>query len=213
VLLETTDTRREFDLDVRQRLQPTEGYIGQLVLLALHDIRIARVILQHSEIELGNDGAAGTIPDAELGFDQAPPGHLFHQSEIFENLERGSVGGGRPRAVIDTGLRFEKPNLQSLPRERERRHHADRAATRNDDGPFGLHIRSRVRGVKSCRRPRGVAYAETAMLTRPRNSLPVAWLTCDGNLSAKADGLARLFPAANSHAAFCHQLLARQVPS
>ena len=195
VLLETTDARREFDLDVRQHLQPTEGYIGQLVLLALHDIRKARVILQHSEIEFGDDGAAGTIPDAELGFDQAPPGHLFHQSEIFENLERGGVGGGRPRAVIDTGLRFEKPNLQSLPGERERRHHADRAATRNDDGTFGLHIRSRVRGVKSCRRPRGVAYAETAMLTRPRNSLPVAWLTCDGNLAVKADDLARLFPA------------------
>ena len=194
VLLETTDARREFDLDVRQHLQPTEGYIGQLVLLALHDIGKARVMLQYSEIELGDDGAAGTIPDAELGFDQTPPGHLFHQSEIFQNLERGSVGGGGARAVIDTGLRFEKPNLQSLPGERERRHHADRAATRNDDGTFGLHIRSRVRGVKSCRRPRRVAYAETAMLTRPRNSLPVAWLTCDGNLAAKADDLAGLFP-------------------
>src|SRR3954452_16867762 len=133
-LLETTDARRELDLDVRQHLQPTEGYIGELVLLALHDIRKARVMLQYSEIELGNDGAAGTIPDAELGFDQTPPGHLFHQSEIFQNLEGGSVGGGGARAVIDTSLGFEKPNLQSLPGERERRHHADRAATRNDDG-------------------------------------------------------------------------------
>src|SRR6185436_19289719 len=178
-----------------QRSQPIEGNIGQLVLLALHDIGIARVVLQHSEIEFGDDGAANTIPDAEFGFDQTTPGHLFHQTEIVQYLERGGVGGRRTRTVVDPGLRFEKVNVQSLPGERQRRHHADRAATRNDDGTLGLHTRSRVRGVSSCRRSRGVAYAETAMLTRPRNSLPVAWLTCDGNLAVKVDDLARLCPA------------------
>ena len=86
-----------------------------------------------------------------LRFDQAAPGHLFHQTKIFQYLEGGSVRGRRPRAVVDTGLRFEQPNVQALPGERECGHHADRAAACNDDRTFRLHIRSRVHAVSSCR--------------------------------------------------------------
>src|SRR5262249_8504562 len=49
--------------------------VSELMLLALHDMRIARLVPQQAEIELGNNFATGTIPDAELGFDQSTPSH------------------------------------------------------------------------------------------------------------------------------------------
>ena len=55
VLLEAADARREFTLAFGSALQPLDRHVGELVLLALHDIRIARVVLQHAEIEFGDD--------------------------------------------------------------------------------------------------------------------------------------------------------------
>src|SRR5215475_13529768 len=72
-LLDGADPRREFDGEVRQSSEARKRDVGELMLLALHDMRIACVSPQEAEIELGDNFAAGAIPDAEFGFDQSAP--------------------------------------------------------------------------------------------------------------------------------------------
>ena len=160
-------------------LAAVEGDHGQLVLLALDDVRITGIVPQHSEIELDDDLAAGAIPDAEPGLDQAAPGYLLDQAETFQHLQRRGMRGRCPRAVVDTRLGLEHPNLESLLRERQRGHDADRAAARDDDGSLGLHLPVPLRdeehacGGQSVDHRREAATAAMAGRSGTRASLPV----------------------------------------
>jgi hypothetical protein len=76
VLLTSQDTRRELDGDVRKLPQSPHCNMGQFMLFALNDMRISRVVLQESEIELGDYFTADAIPNSKLRFNQAPPSRL-----------------------------------------------------------------------------------------------------------------------------------------
>ena len=69
-LLEIREARRERHRGMGEPAKAFDRHPRELVLLALHDERVARVVLQDAEIELGGHVARGAIPDPEFGLDQ-----------------------------------------------------------------------------------------------------------------------------------------------
>src|SRR5262245_55846483 len=67
------DGSTEHHFRVRKRLKPLKTHPGDLVLLALDDKRIRRVVLEDTVIEFGDQAAGWTIPELECPRDQALP--------------------------------------------------------------------------------------------------------------------------------------------
>jgi hypothetical protein len=126
-------------LRVRQRAQALDRHLGELVLLALDDEGIRRVVRQHRVVEFGDHAAAGTIPELEGARDEAALHHLVQQTELRQHLQRRRVRRRRPRGFIDAFRCFEDANADALLREGERGDDPDGAATGDNDGGFGFH--------------------------------------------------------------------------
>src|SRR5580704_11569108 len=69
-LREIHDARREHHRGMSKAAKALDRHRGELVLLALHDEGVARVVLQDAEIELGDYFARSAIPDPEFWLDQ-----------------------------------------------------------------------------------------------------------------------------------------------
>ena len=117
-----------------------DGHVGELVLLALHDERVAGVVLQDAEIELGDHFASGAIPDPEFGLDQTARDDVVDEAKAVEDFKRRRMGGRGARIVVDPLLGLEDLDRKSLARQRQRRDDADRAAAGNEDRALGKHF-------------------------------------------------------------------------
>src|ERR1700730_11489960 len=125
---------------MREHAKALDRQGGELVLLALHDEGVARVILQDAEIELGDQFAGGAIPDPEFGLDQPACDDVADEAEAFENFKRRRMRGRGARIVVDPLLGLEDLNRNALARQRQRRDEADRAAAGNENGALGRHF-------------------------------------------------------------------------
>ena len=139
ILVERNDAGGEFDRRIGQRAEPLQRDRGELVLLALHHIGVARVVLQPAKIELGDNLAARAVPDAESRFDQAATDHVVDHSELFQHLQGCGMRGRGPRAVVDAAIGLEHRYLEALTGEREGGDETHRAAAGDDDRTFELH--------------------------------------------------------------------------
>ena len=117
-----------------------DGHIGELVLLALHDEGVARVVLQDAEIELGDHVARGAIPDPEFGLDQTARDDVVDEAQAVEEFKRRRMRGRGARIVVDPLLGLEDLDRKTLTRQRQRRDDADRAAAGNENGTLGRHF-------------------------------------------------------------------------
>jgi hypothetical protein len=118
----------EFDARMRMAAQPLDGHVGELVLLALDDIGKAGVVPEHAKIELGDQLAAGPVPEAEFRLDEAAARHLVDEPEIVEHFKRCRVRRCRAEAVVHLRLRLEYVHRNVLAHERQRHDHAHRSA-------------------------------------------------------------------------------------
>src|ERR1700688_818245 len=123
-----------------QPAKALDRHSGELVLLALHDERVARVVLQDAEIELGDQFPRGAIPDPEFGLDQTARDDVVDKAQSFEDFKRRRMGGRGARIVVDPLLRLEDLNRKTLARQRQRRDDADRAAAGNEDRALRRHF-------------------------------------------------------------------------
>ena len=139
-LLEIHDARRERHRGMSKPAKALDRHVGELVLLALHDEGVARVVLQDAEIELGDHFAGGAIPDPEFGLDQTARDDVVDEAEAVEDFKRRRVGGRGARIVVDPLLGLEDLDRKTLARQRQRRDDADRAAAGNEDGALGRHF-------------------------------------------------------------------------
>src|SRR5580704_5525108 len=113
---------------------------GELVLLALHDERVARVSFQDTEIELGDQFARGAIPDPEFGLDQTTRDDVVDEPQAREDFKRRRMRGRGARIVVDPLLGLEDLDRKTLARQRQRRNDADRAAAGNEDRALRRHF-------------------------------------------------------------------------
>ena len=74
------DPRGKIHSGLGKAAQALGRHVGELVLLALHDIRKAGVVFERAEVELGDNLAACPVPDAKLRLDQPAADDLFHQA-------------------------------------------------------------------------------------------------------------------------------------
>ena len=125
---------RELDLGVGKFLQPLDRHAGELVLLALHREWVGRFVLEHAEIEFGDDLLARAVPDAEQRLDQTALDDLVDHAEPGQHFQRRGVGGRRARHVVDFGLGLEHVHRQPLAGERQGGDDSDRSAAGNQDG-------------------------------------------------------------------------------
>ena len=110
---------------------------GKLVLLALHRVRIARIVFEHAEIEFGDKLAGRAVPVPKQRLDQTAADHLFDQAKLFQHLQGGGMGGRGARRLVDLAVCLEHAHRQPLAGERQRRDDADRAAAGNEDRQLG----------------------------------------------------------------------------
>ena len=136
VLRECRHPHREFDLGVRERLQPFDRHGGELVLLALHGEGVGRLVLEDAEIELGHDLHALAVPDAEQRLDIAARDHLIDHAEPGQHLQGRGVGGRGARHVVDPRVGLEHVDRKALASQRQRGDDADRAAAGNRGWAF-----------------------------------------------------------------------------
>ncbi len=148
---------------------------GELVLLALHDERVARVILQDAEIELGDQFAGGAIPDPEFGLDQTARDDVIDEVQSFEDFQRRRVGGRGARIVVDPLLGLEDLDRKALARQRQRRDDADRAAAGNKDRALGRHFPAFYAGRSVAARRADAAAALRALCAHWRRRLAHAF--------------------------------------
>ena len=139
-LLEIHDARRECHRGMGKSAKALDRHRGELVLLALHDERVARVMLQDAEIELGDHFASGAIPNSEFGLDQTARDDVVDEAQAVEDFKRRRVRGRGARIVVDSLLGLENLNRNTLARQRERRDDADRAAAGDENGSLGRHF-------------------------------------------------------------------------
>ena len=92
---------------MRERREPLDRDVGELVLLTLHGEWIPDLVLQPAEVELGDDLLGGAVPDAKQRLDQAALDHLVDHAEVFEHLQRRGMGGRRARHLVDRALGLE----------------------------------------------------------------------------------------------------------
>src|ERR1700688_4977749 len=142
-----------------------DRHSGELVLLALHDKGVARVVLQDAEIELGDQFPRGAIPDPEFGLDQTARDDVVDEAQSFEDFKRRRVGGCGAGIVVDPLLGLEDLDRKTLARQRQRRDDADRAAAGNENGALGRHFPAFYAGL-------GVAAIRGMTVTLPAPPRP-----------------------------------------
>ena len=131
-------TERHFR--VRKRLEPLKTHLGDLVLLALHDERIRRVVLEDSVVEFGDYAAGRPIPELECPRDQALPDDIIEHAQSRDHLERCGMQRRCTRRFVDRIGRLEQPHRHTALGERQRGDDADGATAGNQDGT-GAHSR------------------------------------------------------------------------
>ncbi len=99
-LLDVGHLGRKVETGVCQAPQPRDPQVGELVLLALHDERIARVVRQHRMIELGDHLAGWAVPELERARDEAARDHVVDQAKVGQHLQRRRMGGGGARCFV-----------------------------------------------------------------------------------------------------------------
>src|SRR5580704_9943026 len=166
---------------------------GELVLLALHDERVARVVLQDAEIELGDHFAGGAIPDPEFGLDQTARDDVVDEVQALEDFKRRRMSRRGARIVVDPLLGLEDLDRKTLACQRQRRDDADRAAAGNENGALGRHFPAFYagRGVAAIR---GQLSFRVRCYAAPRNDGYATRAEADGRASGSASQITRLRP-------------------
>src|SRR5580700_8801149 len=160
---------------MREPTKALDRHGGELVLLALHDERVARVVLQDAEIEFGDQFAGGAIPDPEFGLDQAAGDDVVDEAQSLEDFKRRRMRGRGARIVVDPLLGLEDLDRKTLARQRQRRDDADRSATGNENGTLGRHFPAFYAGRRvAARRGGAVAGWVISALPRKRSNRCVA---------------------------------------
>src|SRR5215831_18294288 len=129
-------TERHFR--VRKRLEPLKTHPGDLVLLALHDKRIRRVVLEDSVVEFGDYAAGRPIPELECPRDQALPDDIIEHAQSRDHLERCGMQRRCTRRFVHRLLGLEHTHRHTTLGERQRCDDADGATAGNQDGT-GAH--------------------------------------------------------------------------
>src|SRR5262245_12926228 len=194
-LLQGGHARAKIHAGMCNAAQALDRHVGELVLLALNDIGKARVVREQAEIELGDDLACRTVPDAKLGLDQAAPDDLVDEPELVQHFQGRGVGGGGARAVIDARFRLEHVYGDALARQRERGNDADWSAAGNHNGTLRRHCHRPAQNfsprdltVSAHKAVSAAIMAPNSAGLLPRGSAPY-WLsraTNCGSLTARA---------------------------
>src|ERR1700730_2429011 len=147
MLLESRNPRGKRHGGMGVGLEPLDRHVGELVLLALHDVRIARVIFQQAKVELGDHLAGGAVPNAESRFDEATLRALLDQPQPLQHFQRRRVRGRGARQVVDLRLGLEQANFESLPGEGKRGDDANGTAASHHYGILRWHCGCRCYGA------------------------------------------------------------------
>jgi hypothetical protein len=84
-------------------------------LLALHDVGIARVVLEQRVIELRHQFAARTVPELKDRRHQTFARHIGGEAVFREQFERRRMRGRGARIGLWAGIVVEQPDAQTLP--------------------------------------------------------------------------------------------------
>jgi hypothetical protein len=140
---------------VRERAQPLDRQIGELVLLILNGEGITRVVLEVAKIKFGHKLADRPVPDPEERLDQPAANDLLDESKVLEHLQCRGMRGCRPWRVVDLAVSLEHVDRQTLAGQGKRCDKPNRAAASDENWRLGIWSHCASQGQNSSRmRPR-----------------------------------------------------------
>ena len=111
----------EQHLDIGHFAQALEQEIAGLELLALHDERMPRVVLEHGMIEFGDQRGARPVPEMKDRRHQPDARHVGVEAVLGEQIERRRMRGRGARIGLRAVIEVEHPHRHAAAAKQPRR--------------------------------------------------------------------------------------------